>query len=93
MWPSRVLDKQPGTVSPVNFPVCAFLFEPGQPPRSVEASPEALISTAILAAGHRHCGHTDKQRRYAERKQFFDVRLLVTRISLRGQFASSEAGR
>jgi hypothetical protein len=34
MWPSLVLDQHPGTVSPVNFPVCAFLFEPGQPPRS-----------------------------------------------------------
>jgi len=28
------VDKQSGTLSPVNFPVCTFLFEPGQPPRS-----------------------------------------------------------
>src|SRR5260370_40021664 len=43
--------------------------------------PDAVISTAILAAGQRHCGHTDKQTPYAERKQFFHVRLLVTRVS------------
>ncbi len=68
------VDKQPGTVSPVNFPICAFLFEPGQPPRSDKPSPDALVSTAILAAGQHHCGHTDKQRHYAERKQSFHVR-------------------
>ncbi len=45
------VDKQPGTVSPVNFPVCALLFEPHQPPRSDKSSPDALISTSILAAG------------------------------------------
>jgi hypothetical protein len=74
-------DKQPGTISPVNFSVRAFLFEPGQPLRSDKPSPDALISNAILAAGQRHCGNTDKQRHDAERKQSFHVRFLVTRVS------------
>jgi len=45
------VDKQPGTVSPVNFTVCALLFEPGQAPRSDKPIFDALIATAILAAG------------------------------------------
>jgi hypothetical protein len=70
------VDRQPGTVRPVNFPVCAFFFEPGQPPRSDKPFPDALISTAIfstttLAAGQRYGGHTDKQRYDAERSSFF----------------------
>src|SRR5271167_2722835 len=75
------VDKQPSTVSPVNFPVCAFLFEPGQPPGSDKPALDGLTVSAILAARQRHCGHTDKQRGYGERKQFFHVRLLVTRVS------------
>src|SRR5258708_32116447 len=72
------VDKQPGAVGPVNFSVCALLFEPGQPPRSDKPVPDALISTAILAAGQRHCGHTYKQRHDPERKQLFHIRSLVT---------------
>src|SRR6516225_2526273 len=75
------VDKHPGTVNPVRFPVCTLLFEPGQPPRADKPVPDALIDTAILVAGQRHCDHTDKQRHYAKREQVFHVRLLVTRVS------------
>jgi hypothetical protein len=37
------IDKQPGTVNPVNFPVCSFLFERGQSPSSDKPVPDALI--------------------------------------------------
>ena len=47
-------DKQPSTVSPVNFPVCTRLFEPSQPPGSDKPVPDAAIAGAILAAGRRH---------------------------------------
>jgi len=45
------VDKQSGTVSPLNFPVCAFLFEPGQSLRSDKPVLSALSATAILATG------------------------------------------
>ena len=80
------VDKQPGTAGPVSFPVCAFLFKPGQPPRSDKPSPDAVIDIAILAAGQRHCGRTDQQRHDAEQKQSSHVQLLVTRVSLPSQF-------
>src|SRR6516165_3021088 len=43
-------DKQPGTVSPVNFPVCTRLFEPSQPPGSDKPVSYARIDRLILAA-------------------------------------------
>src|ERR1700756_5143151 len=42
------VDQQTCAVSPVNFPVCALLFEPTQPPRSDEAVPDAVTRIAIL---------------------------------------------
>src|SRR5579864_2731250 len=65
------VDKQPSAVSPVNFAVCALLLEPGKAPRSDELSPDSLISTVNLAAGQRHCDHTDRQSDHAERKRSF----------------------
>src|SRR5271165_551632 len=43
-------DKQPGRIGLVNFPVWAFLFERGQPPRSDKPVPDTVIPTAVLAA-------------------------------------------
>jgi hypothetical protein len=47
------IDKQPGTVNPVNFPVCSFLFERGQSPSSDKPVPDALIHIAISASPSR----------------------------------------
>src|SRR6202011_4696430 len=79
-------DKQPGRIGPVNLPVCAFSFEAGQLPRSYKAFPEARISTAILAPGQSHRGHSDKQRHYTEQTQFFHLGSRVTRVYLRFSF-------
>src|SRR5271165_4057590 len=85
------VDKQPATVSTVSLPVCAFLFEPSQPPRSDKPLPGAFISQAILGGGHRYCSHRDRERHYAERKQSFHIRLLVIRPPFPLSFlASSE---
>jgi len=72
-------DKQPSRVGLVNLPVCALLFERDEPPCSDKPVTDAVISM-ILCAGQSHGCDTDKQRDYAERKQFLHVQILVTRI-------------
>ena len=44
------VDKDAGTISPVNFPVCAFLFEPGQPPRADETITCVVADCSPLGA-------------------------------------------
>jgi len=53
------VDEQPGAVSPVNVPVRAFLFKPGQPPSPDKPIPNAITDAALLATEQRECGHTD----------------------------------
>jgi hypothetical protein len=84
--PVARVDKHPATCNPVHLPVCTWLFEPGQPPRSNEPVSDALSDTAILADGLRYagnCGHSEKQRHSANRNQSFHLRHLVTRIAER----------
>src|SRR5271155_1156923 len=85
-------DKQPVRVGLVSLPVCAFLFERCELPRSDKPVANAVISTticssAILASGQRQCSHPDKQKHYAERKQFLHVRLPRHSVEASGDLA------
>jgi hypothetical protein len=90
-------DKKPDRIGLVNLPVCALLFERGQPPCSDKSLTDAITSTAIFSslalAGQRHCGHADERRHHAKRKQLFHVRLLVTRVSRLLTFERSHIDR